>query len=26
AMLEWQGDGLGDESNFLVKEKDQALK
>lgn len=26
AMLEWQGDGLGDGSNFLEKEKDVALK
>jgi phytanoyl-CoA hydroxylase len=26
AMLEWEGDGLSDGSNFLVKEKDQALK
>lgn len=26
AMLEWEGDGLGDTSNFLAKEKDEALK
>jgi hypothetical protein len=26
AMLQWKGDGLGEGSNFLLKEKDQALK
>ena len=26
ALLEWQGEGLGEGSNFLVKEKDEALK
>ena len=26
AMMAWQGEGLGEGSNFLVKEKDQALK
>ena len=26
ALLEWQGEGLSDGSNFLVKEKDEALK
>ena len=26
AMMAWQGEGLGEGSNFLVKEKDEALK
>ena len=26
ALLEWEGEGLSDGSNFLVKEKDEALK
>ncbi len=26
AMLQWKGDGLGEGSNFLSKEKDEALK
>lgn len=26
ALLEWEGEGLSEGSNFLVKEKDQALK
>jgi ectoine hydroxylase-related dioxygenase (phytanoyl-CoA dioxygenase family) len=26
ALLEWEGEGLSDSSNFLEKEKDQALK
>ena len=26
ALLQWQGEGLSDGSNFLVKEKDEALK
>jgi phytanoyl-CoA hydroxylase len=26
AMMAWQGEGLGEGSNFLLKEKDEALK
>jgi hypothetical protein len=26
ALLEWEGEGLSDSSDFLEKEKDQALK
>jgi phytanoyl-CoA hydroxylase len=26
ALLKWEGEGLSDDSNFLVKEKDEALK